>query len=1038
MKCFRWFFAALAICLVQSLHAQVPQFMNYQGVARDDAGKVLQDKALSLRLSIVRGGPNGEVAYSETHPVVTNSLGLFTLQVGGGQIESGLFSSIQWARDIHWLRVEMDESGGRSFRLMGTSQLLSVPYAFSAAHAQVASRLESPTGGGAQTTAAGSPGTPWVLEGNVETDPTMHFVGTTDRKDLVFRTSNVERMRLTYTGNYGIGTTTPESRVAIAGNLTVGAGWAGSHGAPENGALIEGRVGINEPNPVSHLDVGGGMVVGETFSGLYQSPLNGALIEGSVGIGTAGPGSMLSVNGGLSVGRLFSGNTAPSNGAIIEGRLGLGTSIPASMLGVAGGVSVGSMYAKTYGAPQNGALFEGTVGIGTTAPVSKLSISGNLAVGSGYAGTQSAPADGALFEGSVGVGTVTPSSKLSVSGGFALGAAYAGSNAAPSNGAIIEGSVGIGTNAPQYKLEVIGNTRTSGNALINGTLDVDGIASMRNPMQSTAPSNGALVVSGGAGIGKDLFVGNDLTVMRNGLINGDFEVKGTSTFKDLIVTNNASIGNDLTVSRNATIDGLLRVNNTTQSTSTTTGAAAFAGGLGVGKNVHVGGDAAVAGKGSFGGAVTISPTSMPSTSQDQKTAYPLYIKGARQGIAIEINTSRNGSNSFASFWDTSGKQGSIDGQTATEILTDPEWIIQTIIDAINLTFAITDQIASATSVNVCAGLGVVTCPPIVSFNIGSAIKIAVAIAQPILTQAVLFANVGVSYSSGSADYAEWLPRADASERLMPGDIVGVRGGKISRNMDGADHFMVVSTNPAVIGNQPQPEEQHLYEKVGFLGQVPAKVLGPVGIGDYIIPSGRNDGTGVAKRASEMTIADYGRIVGRAWSVGESQHVNFVNVLIAAQTGELADVAKTQQTKIDALSSEVASLKAALRELVPDLDERLARVSGGAVQPGATPQVGAPQVVTPAPPVLPPSVAQHSLRAMFGENFIDRDLMAQAFASLEQTYRAQGVDVDGNEALKRLLRDRSVQHEAITRLQQRFNETIDQMDTMQRTMSPSQR
>ncbi len=1032
MKSYRWIFLALTFCCVQALHAQVPQFMNYQGVARDDAGKVLQDKALSLRLSIVRGGPAGEVAYSEIHPVVTNALGLFTLQVGGGVIESGLFSSIMWAKDTYWLRVEMDESGGRSFRLMGSSQLLSVPYAFEAAHAQSAARLDAPTGGNAQTASAGTPGTPWVVEGNADTDPTMHFVGTTDRKDLVFRTSNVERMRLTYTGNYGIGTTTPESRVGIAGNLTIGSGWAGSHGAPVDGALIQGRVGINEPNPVSHLDIGGGMVVGETFSGLYQSPLNGALFEGSVGIGTAGPGSMLSVNGGLSIGRLFSGNTAPPDGAIIEGRLGVGTSIPASLFGVAGGMSVGAMYAKTYPAPQNGALFEGTVGIGTTAPVSKLAIAGNLAVGSNYAGTQSAPSQGALIEGTVGIGTVTPASKLSVDGGFALGSSYAGVSAAPTNGAIIEGSVGIGTSTPQYKLEVIGGTRTSGNAIINGTLDVDGIASFKNPAESTAPGNGALIVTGGAGIGKDLFVGRDLTVMRNGLINGDFEVKGTSTFKDLIVTNNASIGNDLSVTRNATIGGLFRLTNETQSTSAATGAGVVTGGVGIGKNLNVGGNASVTGTGAFGGAVVIQPSSMPSNSQGDKSAYPLQIKGARQGISIEINTSRNGSNSFATFWDTNGKQGSIDGQTATEILTDPEWIIQTIIDAINLTFAITDQIASATSVNVCVGLGVVTCPPIISFNIGSAIKLAVAIAQPILTQAVLFANVGVSYSSGSADYAEWLPRVDASERMMPGDIVGVRGGKISKSIEHAEHFMVISTNPAVIGNQPQPSEEHLYEKVGFLGQVPVKVLGAVAVGDYILPSGRNDGSGIARRAGDMTIADYGRIVGRAWSSGDSPHLNYVNVLIATQTGELADVAKAQQTKIDALNTEMASLKAALRELLPDLDERMARASGGAVQPGAV-----QTQVQPATPVVP-LAGQHSLRAMFGENYIDPDMMAQAFAALEQSYREQGVDIEGNEALKRLLRDRSVQNEAIARLQTRFNAAIEQMDTIHRTMNPSQR
>ena len=108
------------------------------------------------------------------------------------------------------------------------------------------------------------------------------------------------------------------------------------------------------------------------------------------------------------------------------------------------------------------------------------------------------------------------------------------------------------------------------------------------------------------------------------------------------------------------------------------------------------------------------------------------------------------------------------------------------------------------------------------------------------------ANVGVAYESGSGDYAEWLEKENVEEVLSYGDIVGVVGGKISKNYATAEKFMVVSAAPAVIGNMPQPAEEHEFETVAFVGQVPVKVKGEVHIGDYILPSGDNDGFGTSR------------------------------------------------------------------------------------------------------------------------------------------------------------------------------------------------
>ncbi|GIV25531.1 MAG: hypothetical protein KatS3mg026_1223 [Bacteroidia bacterium] len=54
----------------------------------------------------------------------------------------------------------------------------------------------------------GPDATDWRLVGNAGTDPTQHFLGTTDNQPLVFRTNSVERMRFLTDGRVWINTTT--------------------------------------------------------------------------------------------------------------------------------------------------------------------------------------------------------------------------------------------------------------------------------------------------------------------------------------------------------------------------------------------------------------------------------------------------------------------------------------------------------------------------------------------------------------------------------------------------------------------------------------------------------------------------------------------------------------------------------------------------------------------------------------------------------------------------------------------------------------
>lgn len=115
--------------------AQAPQGINYQGVARSTDGQPLSSKEISIRISILNGSANGDIEYDEIHEVKTNSFGLFTLVIGQGEPGKTLFNFVNWTAGKKWLQVEMDENGGRNFKLMGSQQLMSVPYALYAERA---------------------------------------------------------------------------------------------------------------------------------------------------------------------------------------------------------------------------------------------------------------------------------------------------------------------------------------------------------------------------------------------------------------------------------------------------------------------------------------------------------------------------------------------------------------------------------------------------------------------------------------------------------------------------------------------------------------------------------------------------------------------------------------------------------------------------------------------------------------------------------------------------------------------------------------
>jgi uncharacterized protein (TIGR02145 family) len=123
------------LCLVlipMHLFSQAPQKMSYQAVIRNASNTLVINQSIGMRISILQGSVSGTPVYVENHSASTNVNGLVSIEIGGGNVVTGSFAAINWANGPYFIKTETDPSGGVNYTIIGTSQLLSVPYALHA------------------------------------------------------------------------------------------------------------------------------------------------------------------------------------------------------------------------------------------------------------------------------------------------------------------------------------------------------------------------------------------------------------------------------------------------------------------------------------------------------------------------------------------------------------------------------------------------------------------------------------------------------------------------------------------------------------------------------------------------------------------------------------------------------------------------------------------------------------------------------------------------------------------------------------------
>jgi len=129
-----------AVLLTVSVFAQSPDKMSYQAVIRDASDVLITNTQVGMQISILQGSASGTAVYVETQDLTSNTNGLVSIEIGGitATVVSGDFTTIDWANGPYFIKTETDPTGGTSYTITGTSQLLSIPYAL---HAKTAESL---------------------------------------------------------------------------------------------------------------------------------------------------------------------------------------------------------------------------------------------------------------------------------------------------------------------------------------------------------------------------------------------------------------------------------------------------------------------------------------------------------------------------------------------------------------------------------------------------------------------------------------------------------------------------------------------------------------------------------------------------------------------------------------------------------------------------------------------------------------------------------------------------------------------------------
>jgi hypothetical protein len=466
-----------AACLsINAAQAQSPYAIPYQAVARNSGGDIMSSQNITIRFTLHDQTVTGPIVYQEVHNVMTNNLGLFSVNLGQGSPVSGTVAAVDWANGSKYLQVEMDATGGSVYVDMGTTQLMSVPYALHA---------------------ASSGDNKWQLNGN----------------DI----SNVN------SGEVGIGIASPDAALHIndaaglqnepSANMVLSRVWIDSTDTRASSIFHYYNTNTGNDNLGFGISGGGGTNASPKSLSQLKMMIQG---DGKVGIGTIYPRSLLDIRGDISMGAWHENNGTRKIGIFDGIDFTGGMEIENTTL--TGNYSqklhfsthhVNNGYGRRMTIDE-----DGNVGIGTNTPTHRLSVAGNTNVigqvisnigGHGLVQTDGTTSMGTYIDGSAGwIGTNSNHPLY-----------FYTANGWESMAITTSGNVGIGTNTPQHKLNIVdAGNNTALNVDLGGG---DALLQIKSPSTSqwtrigTAGSPLAFITQGSdkTSANPTLYLGND-------------------------------------------------------------------------------------------------------------------------------------------------------------------------------------------------------------------------------------------------------------------------------------------------------------------------------------------------------------------------------------------------------------------------------------------------------------------------------------------------------------------------------------------------
>ncbi|MBI2068577.1 MAG: hypothetical protein HYT67_00505 [Candidatus Yanofskybacteria bacterium] len=231
-----------------------------------------------------------------------------------------------------------------------------------------------------------------IDSGTISTD-----LVSSENRAFTILTNAVERLRITGGGNVGIGNTTPDSKLDVAGNITASTSGNIDLTLRSSSAVgDDGKFIIRSTGASDRLEI---------MNGSTPTSLVTIASSGNVGIGETSPTALLEIKGGTA---------SISNTLFVEnnGSVGIGTTVPEAKLTILGVSGNQIKIDSSNGTASAIVFFNG--GVNRWEFYSSSNSTNDLIVQDNTAGTQ--PLIIKRTTGNVGIGTETPSSLLTVQG----------------------------------------------------------------------------------------------------------------------------------------------------------------------------------------------------------------------------------------------------------------------------------------------------------------------------------------------------------------------------------------------------------------------------------------------------------------------------------------------------------------------------------------------------------------------------------------------------------------------------------------------